>query len=494
MQKYCKSNSKELRKEVSRLAFSKLHKVIRGVIYARYSTDMQREESIEGQIAACEKEAKIDGVQIIKIYIDRAMTGKNDNRPQFQQMLKDAQAGLFDVLYVWKVDRFGRNRYEIILNKQKLKNKKIKIKYAKENIPDTKEGIILESMLEGMAEYYSANLAENVNMGMERNAEKCQYNGGNIPLGYRIENKHFVIDEVYAPIIQRIFTEYVEGKKATEIARWLKANGYKTYGRMNILRIIKNERYTGKYVYTLNGKKIVIDGGLPRIISDELFEQAQQRRDELRTYPNSGAQVVINSFTGKIKCGYCKKTVSITSTKKYGGIGHYHYYRCTNKECKEKLYVRREKIDNVIFNFLHTELLTEDNIKAIAIKAEQLQHQAPDRSGLQLQLKAVEKKIENITNAIENGTFSQSLMQRLQTLENERDDIKVKIAIIPKRIIFTSKDIYEYLSKYVNGNITDENFQKKLTRAFVQELILKKDSVLVSFQINDFVFEKTFVF
>lgn len=492
MQKYCKSHTEKLRKEVNVLAFSKLHNIIRGVIYARYSTDMQREESIEGQIAACEKEANIDGVQIIKIYIDRAMTGKNDNRPQFQQMLKDGQAGLFDVLYVWKVDRFGRNRYEIILNKQKLKNMKIKIRYAKEHIPDSPEGIILESMLEGMAEYYSANLAENVSRGMETNAEKCYYNGGNIPLGYRVENKHFVIDEVYAPVIKRIFTEYVEGRKATDIVKWLQENGYKTYGRMNILRIIKNERYTGKYIYTLNGKKIVIDGGLPRIISDELFEQAQQRRDERRTYPNAGARVVINSFSGKIKCGHCGNAVALTSTKKYDGIGHYHYYRCTNRECK-KNYVRRDKIDTIIFNFLHTELLTEENVKAIAIKAEQLQHQSPDKTGLQLQLKSVEKKIENITNAIENGSFSQSLSQRLQALENERDDIMVKIATTPKKITFTEKEIYDYLFRYVNGDITDEDFQRKLTKAFILKISLTRELAVVTFKVNDFIFDKSFV-
>ena len=144
-------------------------KILRAVIYARYSSDNQREESIEGQVQACTELAEKDGVIIVKIYADRAMTGKNDRRPQFQQMLKDAQSGMFDILYLWKVDRFGRNRYEIIINKQKLKNAKIKIRYVKEHIPDTKEGIILESMLEGMAEYYSANLAENVNMGMERN-------------------------------------------------------------------------------------------------------------------------------------------------------------------------------------------------------------------------------------------------------------------------------------------------------------------------------------
>lgn len=480
------------------LAYAKIKKVSthrRGVIYARYSTDMQREESIEGQIKACTELAEKDGVTIIKIYVDRAMTGKNDNRPQFQQMIKDGQAGLFDTLYVWKVDRFGRNRYEIILNKQKLKNKRINIRYAKENIPDTKEGIILESMLEGMAEYYSANLSENVSMGMERNAEKCYYNGGNIPLGYKVENKFFVLDEVYAPIIKRIFTEYVEGKKATEIAKALQLEGYNNYGRMNILRIIKNERYTGKYIYTLNGERIIIKDGLPRIISDSLFEQAQKERITRKTYPQAGARVVINSFTGKMKCGYCGATVSITSTKKYGGIGHYHYYRCTNKtECKEKPYIRRETIDSFIFSFLSSELLTQDNIKALSIKAEQLQHTETENINIKTKQKEIEKKINNITLAIEAGHFSPALSERLHTLENELEELRVKAAAIPKRKILKAKDIEIFLQGFLDGDIKSERFQKKLTKAFIEQITIKKESVLVRFNLGGLVLDKTFVF
>jgi DNA invertase Pin-like site-specific DNA recombinase len=469
-------------------------KILRAVIYARYSTDMQREESIEGQVKACTELAEKDGVIIVKVYADRAMSGRNDNRPQFQQMLKDAQAGLFDVLYVWKVDRFGRNRYEIILNKQKLKNRKIKIRYAKENIPDTKEGIILESMLEGMAEYYSANLAENVNMGMERNAENCQYNGGNIPFGYKVVNKHFELDEITAPIVKKIFIDYVDGKKATDLARWLEEIGFKNYGRMNILRIIKNKRYTGRYIYTMKDKEICVDGGLPRIISDELFELAQQRKEERKTLPNAGGKFATNSFSGKMICGHCHKSVALTSTKTYDGKGHYHYYRCTNRNCKNKMFVKKQKLDKIIFDFLHTEILTEENIIAISEKAEQMQEQSTDTTTLQSQLKSVEKKIENITNAIENGMFSQSLMDRLNSLENERDEIKVKLVTIPKKKNLTSKEIYDYLSKYINGDFTDEEFQRKLARAFIHNMVITRESLKVSFKINDFIFEKSFVF
>lgn len=480
------------------MAYSKLQKIARGkrgVIYARFSTDMQREESIEGQVKACTELAEKDGITITKIYADRAMTGKNDNRPQFQQMLRDGQAGLFDVLYVWKVDRFGRNRYEIIINKQKLKNMKISIRYAKENIPDTKEGIILESMLEGMAEYYSANLAENVNMGMERNAEKCYYNGGNIPLGYKVVDKHFVLDEVYAPIIKKIFVDYVDGKKATDISRWLEENGYKTYGRMNILRIIKNERYTGKYIYTLNGKRIVIDGGLPRIISDELFQQAQQERHTRKTYPQAGAREVINSFTGKMTCGHCGATASITSTKKYGGKGHYHYYRCTNKGgCGEKPYIRREVVDNFIFGFLNQEILSGENIEAIARKAEELQNQPDNTDEERARQREIERKIDNITTAIENGSYSKALAERLESLEYELEELRIKVATAPKKKALKAKDIQAYLLGFMQGDITDEVFQKKLSRSFVTHIEIGKQSITVDFNLGGLGVRKTFVF
>lgn len=480
------------------MAYAKIKKTMkhqRGVIYARYSTDMQREESIEGQVKACTELAEKDGITITKIYADRAMTGKNDKRPQFQQMLKDGQAGLFDVLYVWKVDRFGRNRYEIIINKQKLKNMKISIRYAKENIPDTKEGIILESMLEGMAEYYSANLAENVNMGMERNAEKCYYNGGNIPLGYKVVDKHFVLDEIYAPIIKKIFVEYVEGKRATDISRWLEENGYKTYGRMNILRIIKNERYTGKYIYTLNSKQIVVEGGLPRIISDELFQQAQQERHTRKTYPQAGAREVINSFTGKMTCAYCGATASITSTKKYGGKGHYHYYRCTNRNgCVERPHVKREKVDNFIFDFLNQEVLSGENIEAISRKAEELQQQSTDVDDTKAKQKEIEKKIDNITMAIENGSYSKALSERLEALEVELEELRIKVATAPKRKALKAKDIQVYLLGFLQGDINDEMFQKKLSRNFVTHIEIGKQSMSVDFNLGGLEVKKTFVF
>ena len=145
-----------------------------GVIYARYSSDNQREESIEGQIRENTAFAEKNGIVIVGHYIDRAVSAKTDNRPEFQRMICDSAKKTFDVVIVWKLDRFSRNRYDSAKYKAALKKNNVRVVSATEAISEGAEGIILESVLEGMAEYYSADLAEKVTRGLTENAWKCR--------------------------------------------------------------------------------------------------------------------------------------------------------------------------------------------------------------------------------------------------------------------------------------------------------------------------------
>ena len=200
-----------------------------GVIYARYSCDHQREESIEGQVRECREFADRQNINIVGVYADKALTGKTDRRPQFQKMIKDSERKQFDVVIVWKLDRFSRNRYDSATYKHKLKKNDIKVLSAKENITDTPEGIILESMLEGMAEYYSAELAVKINRGLTENALKCKFNGGTMPLGYmKGPDQRLIINPETAPVVVEIFTRYVEGETIREIIASLNERGIKT--------------------------------------------------------------------------------------------------------------------------------------------------------------------------------------------------------------------------------------------------------------------------
>ena len=160
---------------------------MKGVIYARYSSDNQREESIDGQLRECRAFAEKNDIQILDVYIDRALSAKTDNRPDFQRMVKDSAKGNFEVVLVWKLDRFARNRYDSAHYKTILRKNGIKVVSAAENISQGAEGILLESMLEGMAEYYSAELSEKIKRGQKENALKCKYNGGALPIGYTVD-------------------------------------------------------------------------------------------------------------------------------------------------------------------------------------------------------------------------------------------------------------------------------------------------------------------
>ena len=202
---------------------------MRAVIYARYSCDYQREESIEGQLRECREFAERKGYTLIDSYIDRAMSAKTDNRPEFQRIIKESAKGAFDAVIVWKLDRFARNRYDSAHYKAALRKNGVKVISATEVISEGAEGIILESVLEGYAEYYSAELSEKVIRGMTENALKCQYNGVTIAVGYKIdENKHYQIDELIAPFIREAFLMYVSGRQIKDIVTYLNDNGVRS--------------------------------------------------------------------------------------------------------------------------------------------------------------------------------------------------------------------------------------------------------------------------
>ena len=196
------------------------------VIYARYSSDNQTEQSIEGQLRVCQEYAQRNDILILDTYIDRAMTGTNDNRPDFQKMIKDSADKNWQHIIVYKLDRFSRNKYETAKYKKILKDNGVKLLSAMENIPDTPEGIILESLLEGMAEYYSAELSQKVRRGMNESRLKGNYTGGPLPYGYKVQDKKIVIDEQRAEIVRYIFKEYSLDKSVGQIIKDLAENAF----------------------------------------------------------------------------------------------------------------------------------------------------------------------------------------------------------------------------------------------------------------------------
>lgn len=185
-----------------------------GVIYARYSSNHQREESIEGQLRECNAFAKAQSIDIINTYIDRALSAKTDDRPGFLKMIADSSKQAFDYVIVYQLDRFARNRYDSAFYKMKLKKNGVKVLSAKENITNDPAGIILESVLEGMAEYYSVELAQKVKRGMTENALAARWASGRIPFGYKVDaQKHLIPDPVAGRAVTAIFIRFARGEK-----------------------------------------------------------------------------------------------------------------------------------------------------------------------------------------------------------------------------------------------------------------------------------------
>ena len=205
----------------------------KAVIYARYSSDSQTEQSIDGQLRVCKEFAEKNGYEIVAEYIDRAMTGTNDNRPDFQRMIKDSFNKKWEYVLVYKFDRFSRDKYQSTLHKHTLKQNGVKVVSAMENIPNTPEGIILESLLEGMNQYYSAELSQKVKRGLKESRIKGLFTGGPTPYGYNVKDKKVSINEEQANIVREyMFNQYYSGNRIKDIVSLLAEKRIKnSYGK-----------------------------------------------------------------------------------------------------------------------------------------------------------------------------------------------------------------------------------------------------------------------
>lgn len=463
-----------------------------GVIYARYSSDNQREESIEGQIRECMEYAEQQGITVFGTYIDRALSAKTDNRPEFQRMIKDSGKRLFDVILVWKLDRFARNRYDSAYYKNMLKKNGVRVISAKESISEGPEGIILEAMLEGFAEYYSAELAVKVLRGMKENALKCRHNGGTITFGYMVdEEQRYQIDPVAAPYVAEAFQQYADGKTIKEVMDYLNErgipsgrNGRTTFNTVS--HMLKNRRYIGEYRY----RDIVIPGGIPAIISPELFDRVQERMEKNRRAPSHHKAVEEYILTTKLHCGKCGAFMVGESGTSQTARRTYHYYKCANakkgKKCKKRA-VKKQWIEDYVVNET-MDMLRDD--KLLHELADRLVAYQSQESALlpilQKQLVETERGIQNILNAIQQGVLTESTKQRLEELEEAKRSLQTKILEEELQNPVPSKEhILYWLYKFRNTDTGDPEQRKRLIDSFVNAMYVYDDGMLLTFNYKD---------
>ena len=467
----------------------------RVVIYARFSSHSQTEQSIEGQLRECYDFARRNDYLVIAEYIDRALTGTTDKRPEFLRMIEDSKKKSFDYVLVYQLDRFARNRYDSANYKAKLKKNGVRVLSAKENITEDASGILVEGMLESMAEYYSAELSQKVKRGIKESLLKGNSIGGHGLFGYDVVDKKWVVNPLEAAVVQDIFTRYRSGEKVKDIINRLNSSGIKTkYGRkfmMSLLaRMIRNEKYAG--ILNVGGK--VYTNVIPPVIDEKLFRECNAIMDSHKHKQRKDYDEQPYILSGKLFCGYCNSAITAeTGTSRTGKV--YHYYKCYGKKLKttncSKKSVGQDYIETLVFETTLKYVLQPKVIERIAVLVTEKFNSEIEKPvallSLAKQLKEVRKSLANVMAAIENGVFTKSTKEHLLDLEARQSELEEKIALEQSRQIkrLDVNDVKKFLTyfaykKYEKGEEKNEFFN-----SFINRVILYDDKVIILYNSND---------
>lgn len=478
-------------------------------LYARYSSDNQREESIVAQFRACREYCRRKGYTIIHEYADEAYTGTNDNRPQFQQMLADAEAGLFEVVIAHKLDRIGRNAYDFYKNSHRLQAVGVKMEFAAQEIPDTPEGGMMKAVMAGMSEWYSANLSREVKKGKRENLLAGKAAGG-IPLyGYDIgPDKKYIINETEAVAVRQIFEMYAGGSSYGNILEWLHGHGFKTkrgkpFGKNSLYDLMKNRRYIGWSVggrHRRTGKPrnshapdddgvIVVKGVCPVIVDEELFERVQKRMEANR-HKNGGRQKakVPYLLSGYVFCDVCGGAMVGGATTNTKGV-RTRYYRCETHMRKGKTVcanraINADELERDVLNQLRAVLYDEGVLDTLVerVQAEYAKLQKNEKASVDMMTEArdkARKQLDNFYDRIRAGVpfdeIDEAEFQRtkdaFRTAENNLKQIETR-GHLPK---MPPAKIKEYIQTTFGGMVNEKSTANY--RALLENLV---DSIRVA--------------
>ena len=454
-----------------------------GVLYGRYSSHNQKDISVEQQFEKGYELAAEYGIRIVETYADRAVSGRTDKRADFQRMMRDATQGKFRYVIAWKSNRMGRNMLEALINETRLQELGVRVLYVEEDFDDTAAGRFAARSMMNVNQFYSENMAEDIKRGLYDNASNCMVANGHLPYGYKAdETLHYTIDEPKAAVIREIFTRVSCGEAFTDIMGSLNSRGITTsygrpWGRTSFQKILSNERYRGIYIYG----DVRIEGGIPRIVSDELYFKVQE---VLTTKKNPQGRHRTNGdylLTGKLFCGYCKSPMTgISGTGRTGKL-HY-YYVCqkkrTEKSCHKKN-VRRDVIELKVAKAIRENVLKDDIIEWIADSSVEDYKRRESESYLSVfegQLAEINRSIKNVMSAIEQGIITETTKSRLMELEAERSAMEGKIYAARADIVPADRErIIEWLRSLREGDIHDKQYQAGLFDTFLIGVYLYDD-------------------
>ena len=451
-----------------------------GIIYARYSSDRQTEQSIEGQLRICNDYAERNGITVIGTYIDRAMTGTNDNRADFQRMMKDSDKRLWDYVIVYKLDRFSRNKYEMAIHRKRLKDNGIKIISAMENIPDSPEGILLESLLEGMNQYYSEELSQKTRRGLKETLLKGKLPGGRVAYGWdKTPDRKAVINEAEANIVREIFNMYLNGMTMQKIADTLNERGIINQDRPFLQSTIYTMLHNEKYVGIMRVRDEMFEGVYPPIITKEIFEKTQA----LLLENSTGKHVpdVTYLLRGMVLCGYCgKRYNSAGGADRYGYIRR--YYTCPHKGCTGHRGFRKSDLEDIVLFAIRKVFRNEDEIEKIATATLKMYKDRAEANAtitiLEKELEKVNKSISGLLKAVEMGIITESTKERLEELEKQRRELRENIAIEKANVAIpiTKEQIKANIHKAIQEN------PKRMIDMLIEKVVVYREYIEITFK------------
>jgi site-specific DNA recombinase len=489
--------------------------------YCRFSSSNQREESIDAQKRAIRKWCKDKGYVLLRFYCDLAKSGKSDNRPEFLQMIEDSSKGEFQTVAVHKLDRFSRSKFDAVFYKGKLKRNNVRVESVLEALDGSPEAIILESLLEGMNEYYSANLKRETLKGMFESAYECLHMGGIPPLGLDVdkETRKYVVNHAESLIVKQIFEKYIEGWGYQRIADYLNACGFQTkakkaFQKTSIHSILKNERYIGTYTFNkamsrdYRGARqghlqkpeqevIRVENAFEAILDKPTFDRVQALLE--RNKKLSGQFKAKNPdqylLSGRVFCGKCGAPLHGNS-RLSGGGQRCSTYRCSKRAkdknaCNTKEVLSQwldqavlREINQLMFNAKQKNWLLKRIDKYGEDRSNQNEAQAKE---LKQAIAGLKEKIARMIQLVQAGCDVNSVTEEIKTLEETKRAFEDRLencmnsAVGGLTVQKIEAAIKAFEESVENGNV---RAYKKLIPLFVEKVLLFNNRVEVLMKLD----------
>lgn len=478
----------------------------RAVAYGRFSSNNQRDESIDAQLRAIREYCERENIQLVEIYTDEAQSATTDTRDDFKNMIDDIFSGRLsdiDAVLVHKFNRFARNKYDSAIYKKRLREIGIKVVSVTQPIDDSPEGRILESLIEAMDEYYSENLALEVKKGMLENALKGKHTGGGKLLGLSVDDEGYYYPDENAHIVRRIFKEFADGIPKARIVARLNEEGYRNqYGRpfstRTLYDYLVNEKYVGNYVYHHTSTQTIrLDGIIKEpIIDEELWEAVQEKRRN-KNKPRYRKRKYI--MTGKVRCGVCGFTYCGGGGKKKTKNGDgAAYYKCAGKtkhkgSCNNPS-LNKDYYEKLIIDTITENILTDNAIEQIAVKV--LHQLETERKAPQVPTAKLQKQLNSVKDQqaklmelyIKSGIDMNMLEEKNEALKAEKKHIEDQIEkneYLEQSQSLELAEVKQFLKDFRRSvSVTDTEYAQIIFNTFVEKVVVYPDNLNITLRVD----------